>query len=125
MEHKKKTEELRVPDAKTGIRFSPALSPSAEAEPGKGEGSYANARHPTPLTATEAIKKPEARRRGEAARREGGLGNRKRSQKAKLACFVYPNPPISRRALRLSPGGEIRPAPPMDQLVNFIIRPPR
>jgi len=76
-----------------------ALSPSAEAEPGKGEGSYANARHPTPVHRNRRIKKPEARR--EAARREGGLGNRKRSEKAKLACFVYRIPPS--RALRLSP----------------------
>lgn len=72
---------------------SPALSPSAEPEPGKGEGGYANARHPTPFTAAESIKKPAARR---------WVGESEAIREGKLACLLLHRiphlaPSVSRR----------------------------
>jgi hypothetical protein len=114
-----KIEEQRVQTVKPPFVLGAWLS---SAEAGIGEGNCA--RHPTQLIYHHQLKrdggererrrweKSEAIRAERRARREGAAAS---------APLRAPNPPLPRRGD--SPSSS--PSRPMDQLVNFIIRPPR
>jgi hypothetical protein len=86
-------------------------------KPGKEEGNYANARQLATTRPPPCSPQPKQIKKPAVGRRSRGGGNRKRSEsvRAEQACLLR---------LRL-PESPSPPLPPMDQLVNFIIRPPR
>jgi hypothetical protein len=95
--HCQKTEEERVPDAKTAIRFFPSPQPCAvavcRARARKRGRQLRKRKAPHPRSPQPKQLKSRERRREEKV--GWGIGS-DQSEKAKLACFLYRIPPISR-----------------------------
>jgi hypothetical protein len=111
-----KIEEQRVLGVKTRHSSPFSLGNLRRRAWKRGEGSYANARHPRPThhhhhpAGSPQPKQLKNRRRGGEEAEDGGVGEIKSVVRAS-PCSAAPQ----------SPGPPLL----MDQLVNFIIRPPR